>query len=130
MKKLIVLAAVVLLVGLLGSTPALAGGKGWGRGGSSASTAASLTVTPNPAAAGGLARASGTGYNNTTWVEVQVVGPDGQVVAAYATGVWADGHIDFTFSAPECTGSHTLKAYQSLSRDATLKAQTNMQVDP
>ncbi|MBI2304748.1 MAG: hypothetical protein HYU86_08405 [Chloroflexi bacterium] len=131
-RKLMVLVSVALLASLAmtaTAAPVSAGkGHGNGKGGSTTDISATLAVTPNPAPASSVVRVSGTGYDYTTWVEVQVVAANGQVVAAYTGAVWFDSHIDFSITAPAIAGTYTLNAYQTLNRSKTLVAQTVMGV--
>jgi hypothetical protein len=82
------------------------------RGGASAGSTATLTVSPNPVAAWSSFEGSGCGYRTGKQVNINVSGPSWN--AGFPVGVDASGCISFQFWV-DGPGTYSVTAMQNLS---------------
>jgi hypothetical protein len=124
-SKMLILAGVLALAASsLSAGPALAE-----RGSGSTSTySATVSASPNPAAAGGTkVYITGCGYKNDTPVEVRI--KHATYTESYMVGVWtATGCLNPTPFYTREAGSYTIEAWQRNSPTVSLMASTALPV--
>ena len=136
MSRIFAIVAIVVLLGAaLGAGTALAakggvkgkpGGNGGGGNGGNGGSYATLTVSPNPAPAGGaVVDASGSGYNPSAGAYINIHTPNSLYV--YTRGTDSEGNLSFFFNTAE-PGTYTVKVYQYKGKKLVLKAQADLVV--
>ena len=101
------------------------GGKGGGGGGGGA-TSATVTASPNPAAAyGDRVEVSGCGYDMYQPAEMRIVHPDG-FTESYMVSVWNPGCLNTTSFLTTEPGTYRIEMYQTFKRASVLVASTTL----
>ena len=105
--------------------PGGGGGNGGGGNGGDAPSA-TVTATPNPAAAyGDLVQVSGCGYDMYQPAEMRIVHPDG-FTESYMVAVWNPGCLHPTTFMTTGPGTYRIEMYQSSKRASVLAASTTI----
>ena len=102
------------------------GGNGGGGNGGGGTPTATVSASPNPAAAyGDRVEVSGCGYDMYQPAEMRIVHPDG-FTESYMVSVWNPGCLNPTTFLTTGPGSYRIEMYQSSKRATVLVASTTL----